>query len=611
MRRFLNLNLPAALKIESRIAIKKPICRFLSFLLVIGSGFAVRASDDFFVLKPEAFFRHIERFNTMEPETIATHIPNSESWAWLQKNIPLFECPDREVEEIYYFRWWSFRKHIKQTPKGFVITEFLTPVAHAGEFNTISCAAGFHLAEGRWLRDDRYLNDYTKFWLQGDKDKPQPHFHKFSSWFAAAVWDRYLVNGDKQFAVGRLNDLVADYRAWETERQLPNGLFWQYDVRDGMEESISGSRTAKNIRPTINSYMFANARAIANIANLANQPKFAAEFTAKANDLKRLTQETLWDTNANFFKVLVESSPANGAPSTASASPGAPASGPARSFSTAREAIGYIPWMFDLPDVAAGILPAVEPGFQPGGKDTAIAERVESSEVLAKSEAIPGGRMPPSTSGRMPDATIAFAQLTDPRGFSAPFGLTTAERRHPQFRNRGVGTCEWDGAVWPFATSQTLYALANYLPSTEADSRITHHASRATYFSAFLTFTRSQRAHGRPYIGEYLDEVTGDWINRGERSRYYNHSTFADLLITGLVGLRPRADDMVDVHPLLPPEAWDWFCFDGVKYHGHMLTVIWDKDGSRYGRGAGLRVLANGKQIGQSATLAQLKCRLP
>jgi len=40
---------------------------------------------------------------------------------------------------------------------------------------------------------------------------------------------------------------------------LTNGLFWQYDVRDGMEESISGSRTNKNLRPTINSYMFGNA----------------------------------------------------------------------------------------------------------------------------------------------------------------------------------------------------------------------------------------------------------------------------------------------------------------------------------------------------------------
>jgi hypothetical protein len=500
------------------------------------------------ILKPAAFSHHIEHFNTMEPETIVTQIPNSNSWAWLQKNIPLFECSDREVEEIYYFRWWSFRKHIKQTPKGYVITEFLPPVSHAGEFNTISCATSLHLAEGRWLRDDRYLNDYTKFWLRGDHGNPQPHFHKFSSWFAAAAWDRYLVNADKKFLVKLIPDLVADYRAWETERQLTNGLFWQYDVRDGMEESISGSRTAKNIRPTINSYMFANARAIADIARQANKPKLAKEFTTKANELKRLTQQHLWDTNADFFKVLVATNPSVSSLSYV--------------LSDAREAIGFIPWMFNLPDTN-------------------------------------------------PAHAAAFAQLTDAQGFAAPFGITTAERRHPEFRNRGVGTCEWDGAIWPFATSQTLYALANFLHA-QADLARTSHLAPRTYFDAFLTYTHSQRAHGLPYIGEYQDEVSGDWINgKNDRSRYYNHSTYADLLITGVIGLIPRADDVVEINPLLPADTWDWFCLDGVKYHGHMLTVIWDKDGTRYGRGAGLRVLADGKEIARSATLEGITGKLP
>lgn len=531
------------------------LCAFalkpLSFVFAWFVSFAVQASfaaEPFSVLKPAAFAHHIEHFNTMEPETIVNHIPNSNSWAWLQKSIPFFECPDRDVEEIYYFRWWSFRKHLKQTPKGFVITEFLTPVSHAGEFNAISCATSLHLAEGRWLRDDRYLNDYTKFWLHSDNGKPAKKFHNFSSWFAAATWDRYLVNADKKFLIKLLPDLVADYRVWETERQLTNGLFWQYDVRDGMEESISGSRTAKNIRPTINSYMFANARAITEIARLANKPKLATEFTAKANDLKRLTQQHLWDTKANFFKVLVTTS------SSAASVSYIP--------SNAREAIGYIPWMFNLPDL-------------------------------------------------QPAHAAAFNQLTDPQGFSAPFGFTTAERRQPEFRNRGVGTCEWDGALWPFATSQTLYALANYLrnqPKPAHTSRLTPR----TYFDTFLTYTRSQRGSGLPYIGEYQDEVTGDWINgKNDRSRYYNHSTYADLLITGVIGLIPRADGMVEISPLLPADTWDWFCLDGVKYHGHMLTVIWDKDGSRYGRGVGLTVLVNGKPIAHTADLDRITGKLP
>jgi len=505
------------------------------------------ASDAFTVLKPASFAHHIERFNAMDSESVTNFIPNVQSWPWLEKNIPLFECPDHEVEEIYYFRWWSFRKHLVKTPGGFVITEFLTPVKHAGIYNTISCAAGFHLAEGRWLREQSPLDDYTRFWLRGNGGKPQPHFHKFSSWFAAAAYDRYLVTGDKKYLVKLLPDLVSDYRAWETERQSTNGLFWQHDVADGMEESISGSRTARNLRPTINSYIFANARAIAAAARLANKPKLAAEFDAKAADLKRRTQESLWDTEAKFFKVRLESG----------------------ALSDAREAIGFIPWMFSLPDTNR-------------------------------------------------DYATAWLQMADEQGFAAPFGVTTAERRHPQFRSHGIGTCEWDGAIWPFATSQTLYALANVLRSDSLSPSEGERAgvrglpvSSRDYFSAFLTYTRSQHANGKPYIGEYLDEVTGDWINRNSRSAYYNHSTYADLLITGVIGLRPRADDVVEIHPLLPPGMWDWFCLDGVKYHGHSLTILWDKDGSRYGRGAGLRVLAGGKQIAHSEQLAKLEGKLP
>jgi len=224
-------------------------------------------------------------------------------------------------------------------------------------------------------------------------------------------------------------------------------------------------------------------------------------------------------------------------------------------FADAREEIGFIPWCFGLAD---------------------------------------------------PNRNVAWAQLTDPAGFRAPYGITTAERRHPEFRSHGCCKCEWDGAVWPFATSQTLVALGNVL---RADSPAP--VTARDYMDAFLAYTHCQRFEGRPYIGEYLDEVTGQWLKgRQERSRYYNHSTFADLVITGVVGLRPRPDKTVEVYPLLPDGLWDWFCLDGVKYHGRTLTVVWDKDGKRYGRGQGLRVLADGQLIARAEKLGRVKGEL-
>jgi hypothetical protein len=198
----------------------------------------------------------------------------------------------------------------------------------------------------------------------------------------------------------------------------------------------------------------------------------------------------------------------------------------------------------------------------------------------------------------------AWTQVADERGFSAPYGLTTAERRSPFFRTHGVGKCEWDGAIWPFATAQTLTAMANFM--NNYPQKITNDS---VYFSQLEKLVQSQYHRGLPYVGEYLDEVTGYWLKGDqERSRYYNHSTFNDLIITGLIGLRPRMDNTLEVNPLLPKGKWNWFCLDNVRYHNHNLSIVWDKDGSRYNVGKGLRIFVDGKEVGHADTLSKVVC---
>ena len=107
------------------------------------------------ILDIASFKPYVDHFNSMEPEGVVNMIPNAAAWEWMAANVPFFSCPDRAFEEIYYFRWWSFRKHIKETPAGRIITEFIEPVRHAGMFNSISCALGHHLMEGRWIRDHK------------------------------------------------------------------------------------------------------------------------------------------------------------------------------------------------------------------------------------------------------------------------------------------------------------------------------------------------------------------------------------------------------------------------------------------------------------------------
>jgi len=116
---------------------------------------------------------------------------------------------------------------------------------------------------------------------------------------------------------------------------------------------------------------------------------------------------------------------------------------------------------------------------------------------------------------------------------------------------------------------------------------------------------------GQPYLGEYQDEKNGEWLKGDNpRSSYYNHSTFCDLVISDLIGLKPRADNVVEVYPLIPQGQWKWFCLDNVLYHGQNISILWDADGSRYGKGKGLHVYANGKEIAKSADLKHIKAKL-
>jgi hypothetical protein len=504
--------------------------RLAWWLVALGLGSAVLRAQPA-VLKAGALQRHVAYFNGMENEPVVSLVPNAEAATWLEANIPLFECSDPAVEQMYYFRWWAMRKQLRRTAEGqYVFTEFINRA------RPISSALGHHLYEGRWLRNEEYQNEYVLYWLRGLNGGPQKDLHNYSSWLADAVYARYLVNGDEKFLTGLLDDLVRDYEQWSTEKQLPTGLYWQFDVRDAMEESISGSRKKKNVRPTINSYMFGNARAIAAVAWLAGKNELATEYEQKAATLRKLTEDNLWDPEAKFFEVRLEDGP----------------------FSNAREEIGFIPWYFNLPEPGHGY-------------------------------------------------EVAWAQLTDPDGFKAPFGITTAERRHPQFRSHGVGGCEWDGALWPFATSQTLGALANVLRHYPQQT-----VTKNDYYDAFLTYAKSFWFDGIPYVGEYQDEKTGYWLKgHNERSRWYNHSTFADLVIAGLIGIVPRADDTLELDPLLPAGKWPWFALDGVNYHGRSLTILWDADGNHYNHGKGLTILADGKPLTKSDYFQSLTVKLP
>lgn len=483
----------------------------------------------------EKLKRYVERFNEQDEECYKQLIPNAQALEWLSANIPLLDCPDQTIEEVYYYRWWTFRKHWMLTADGHLLSEFLPKVAWAGPHNTINCACCHHIREGRWLRDnDQWLKEYIRFWLSEKGDALS-----YSMWIASAIEDYCSLHDDAAFAAECLDALVLLYEKREARSMRPCGLLWSNDNRDGMEYSISGP----GFRPTLNSYMYGDAMAISRMAILTGQGALGRRYAQKAQALQNKFEQLLWD--EDFYRTLPCAVAEN---MEADVRPTVP------NKHRVRELVGYIPWYFGLPS----------PGHE-----------------------------------------AVFAQLTDPQAFSAPWGLTTAEQRHPRFMFHHEHECLWNGPVWPFATSQTLTAAARVLREYPSSPQFT----AADYFALLKQYAyahRIQNADGtwKLWIDEDMNPYTGEWIARSElkadhwnaqrggyeRGKDYNHSTFADLILAGLLGIHMEKDGVLSAKPMIP-ESWPYFQVCNLHCAHANWTVRFDRDGSHYHKGVGLQII--------------------
>ncbi|ONI84802.1 hypothetical protein ALI22I_30410 [Saccharothrix sp. ALI-22-I] len=171
---------------------------------------------------------------------------------------------------------------------------------------------------------------------------------------------------------------------------------------------------------------------------------------------------------------------------------------------------------------------------------------------------------------------------------------------YPATQNRDdTNCCHWNGPTWPFATSTTLTGLANLLQDYPAQN----HVTKQTYNKLLSQFATLQHKNGEPYVAEAANGDTGEWVyDAQDFSEHYNHSSFNDLVLTGLLGVKPQSDNTLALKPLVP-DSWNYFALQDMPYHGRTYTILWDRDGTRYGQGSGLQVFQDGTRIHQSAGL--------
>ncbi len=476
--------------------------------------------------------------------------------AWFLANIPFLDVPDTQIQRVYYYRWQTYKEHLAYTGSiyGWLSTEFLAPVFYGAPYGGVSAAAGHQTIEGRWLRNQQYVKDNVNYWL----------------------------NGPGQFAKPQNDGTNPDTADWAHEYSFwAASAVWQVYLATGDLDFASGQ-----LPSLVRQYRGWDNHFNASLGLYWQVPVWdATEFSPASYESSdpyhggagyrpTINAYQYGDATAigNLASLSHDKPTAQEYAGRARALRDATQArlwDPARKFFfhmardnnpgmtllDTREEEGFVPWMFDLP---------------------------------------------------LPSDAAAMAQLLDPQGFKASFGPTTAERRSRWFNYQAASCCHWDGPSWPYETSQTLTGLANLLIDYPPQGVVTP----ADYLTLLHAYAATQFRAGTPYVAEAHDPDNDAWIyDSFNHSEDYNHSTFNDNVISGLIGLRGQSNDTLTVSPLAPA-TWDYFALENTPYHGHNVTVLWDRTGARYRQGAGLRVFVDGAVAAAQADLTPVTLKV-
>jgi len=419
------------------------------------------------------------------------------------------------------------------------------------------------------------MDSYALWWLSGLGNVRANYY----SWLATSLLDRLNVAGDARF-LARISQYLwplQQYVEAFASGDLPNNnncqhfsvendCIFSFPNCQGQEHNLAGG----GCQPLVHAMMTSETAAVARLCELAGNATCTTRFSTLSAQFQARTLR-LWNANISAFDTSNSSLAPHGA-----APPG---------FSGVRELSSLSsPWYFSA-------VPAGSASLFSASWDTAF----------------------------------------DPEGLAGPFGLRTAEKRNPAYSCWPKDCCYWGGPVWPFESSKAITAAANVLQSASLAPQVPQ-VTRERLFEllgnytamhlhwTITNFTTGLRANysllnesgfflsglGDTWIAEAGCADDGTWTDNPFGGYFYEHSTFADIVIQAVAGLVPRAAGAAPelaVQPLQPADAsLAWWCLDGAVVNGRAVTVLWDIDGARYGRGAGLSVLLDGMVVAHAAT---------
>ncbi len=458
---------------------------------------------------------------------------------WWADNLPYLQTPESNLDKTLFYRWWLLRfNFLDAVVPG---NDYQFPVAIEGVLGYDNAIV---LTTGMFIDDLKYLRDPTAAygsWLGAGETAgggkyvdnpgaPENWSNSYAQYLSAAAWRAYQVHGGPPAIAAQLAryasaDVDALLRAYDRNG---NGLI-EYDwaAMTGNDADAVSFDWAKRhgqarMDRSESAYVYANALAAAQAAQLAGDTVTATRMQALAAKIRRAVLQVLW-----------------------------------QDHSASADSMGLHGDLLKQRQAEDARLPV---------------DWKETNNYYPFSVGLMPKRGDPDDDPKYVRALRLFA---DARQFPL-FPFYTANQADLHARG-GDGSNNFS-VINATVAFRLLGSVLRDYPSPYLDASSYR---KLLYWNAWAHDIDGDNRY--PDQNEFWAEGSAaDGGKIGYRSWIHHTQLGASnfTVIEDAMGLRPRSDAMIELYPI--DIGWDHFVADHLRYRDRDLSIVWDRDGRHY-----------------------------
>ncbi len=454
---------------------------------------------------------------------------------WFEENVPQLRCSDPILEKLYYYRWYIVFKNLIN-PEIDCFNDFCMYEGKDQFAQVCSASAAMHIREMRWLKKHEYVMSEMKSLLLSQikegKDKGRLR-DTYISDIPTAVWETYCLLPDtcRNLILSNRIAVLQYVEYQQSELYFPESA--------PLPVVVGSWRTAAEYQPAFFEF---------------TQPQWDHEQSQPfekehLTQLHRVDDSTYLCTNmAAVSKLYHRAEEDTIANSYASCS------------AKIQQNILHYMWD-DNTKFFYDLCPRnLRKAWQSKSFDGFIAARIEPSQQN-KEDLMDHLRHEFNTPFPIPTvATDCPAFSPDNTWKIGPH----ATSEHPYTYN-----CCWNGPSWNFANSLVIDALGETVQGSKTRRQ------SSLFAQLFNKWCREQcpRPGAIPNSCEHYNPFTGEELRT---VRDYSHSTFIDILMRRIIGIRENADNTLLCQPL--DIGLSALTVTDIPYQGHTVDFDWNKE---------------------------------